>query len=258
MMTRYEAWLDKKSLSAIDSAIYIRDIAYNAPRFAITTSSIPGRNGQRIASRHAQSTGVTITIEIHEQDIAKRQEICQRVQAWAAKGGSLTTNDRRGQRLRVICETPPVIASALKWTQTIKMLFTAYEHPFWEDEHPRSVMLNGSDAKGWLYAPGNGAVTCVEASIRNASGGTIDALTLKAGGTTFNFESLALGQGETLTIDYDEYGLLRIQTEAASKMNCRSADSDDDLLIETGKAEEMAVVATGDVNVQFKARGLYL
>ncbi len=256
MTTRYEAWLDKKSLSAIDPAIYIRDIAYDAPRFAMTTSSIPGRNGQRIASRHAQSTSVTIAIEIHEQDIAKRQEICQRVQAWAAKGGSLTTNDRRGQRLRVICETPPVIASALKWTQPLKITFTAYEQPFWEDEYPRSVTLNGTGSKS-MYAPGIGVLTRVEVVARNTSGSTVNALTLKAGGTTMVFSGLGLASGETLEIGYDENGLLVIRSGSTSKMKCRTADSDDDLMIETGKNETVSV-SDADVNVTFKARGLYM
>lgn len=258
MRTRYEAWLDKKSLSAIDPAIYIRDIAYEAPRFMTTANDVPGRNGQRVTNRHAQTSSVVISFEIHEQDVARRHEIMMRVQAWAAKGGKLTTNDRRGQQLRVMCEELPAISSALKWTQALKVTFTAYEQPFWEDEHPRTVVLEGMNASKSLYAPGNGAQTRVEVQVENKSSGTIDALTLKAGGTTFDFEGIGLASGATLIIDYDEMGLLRIRVGEESKIHCRTAASDDELLIETGAHSEVIAVASGTVKAMFKARGLYL
>ena len=249
MMTRYEVWLDNMSLSAIDPAIYIRDIAYDAPRSVITAADIPGRNGQRVTNRHAQSTSVTVTVEIHEQDIRRRQDICGRIQAWAAKGGMLTTNDRRGQRLRVECEVPPVITSVLKWTQVIKMMFAAYEQPFWEDKYARSVTMSGTNDSKSLYVPGFGAETRAEASVKNVSGGTVNALTIKAGGTTFEFESLALGNGETLEIGYDENGLLFMRAGEESKMHCRTAESDDDLMLETGKSSAVSVSADRNVDV---------
>lgn len=257
MMTRYEAWLNKKSLSAIDPAIYIRDIAYEAPRFVITASDKPKGNGQRVTRCRVQSTSVTISIEIRERDVARRNEICQRVQAWAAKGGKLTTNDRRGQQLNVICENPTTVSSALKWTQVLPMTFTAYEQPFWEDEHPRKAVLEGTNDKGTLYAPGNGAQTRVEVQVENKSSGAINTLTLKAGGTTFEFTGLGLAAGATLNIDHDEMGLLRIRVGEESKMHCRTAASDDELLIETGAYSEVSAAAGGTVKATFKARGLY-
>lgn len=258
MMTRYEAWLDKKSLSAIDPSIYIRDIAYNAPRTMITTSDIPGRNGQRVTGRSARSTSVQITIEIHEQDVARRQDVCRRIQAWAMKGGSLTTNDRRDQRLRVLCEEPPAISSALKWTQALRMTFAAYAQPFWEDETPRSVSLSGTNSDKPLYTPGIGALTRVEASVKNTSGSAINTLTLSAGGTTFDFTGLNLAANETLEIGYDENDLLTIRAGNTSKMSCRTAASDDDLMIETGKSETVSIRAGGSVSATFRARGLYM
>lgn len=258
MMTRYEAWLDKKSLSVIDPSIYILDIAYASPRFLTDTSDIPGRNGRRVSGRYARTTSVVITIEIHEHDTARRQEVCRRVQAWAMKGGMLTTNDRRGQRLRVICDSPPDIASALKWTQPIKMTMTAYEQPFWEDEYPRTATLTGTSDSASLYVPGIGAQTRVEASVRNASGGTIEALTLAAGGTTMKFKGLALANGETLEIGYDENDLLTIHVGGTSKMSCRTGDSDDDLMADTGAHVALSVSAGADVSATFRARGLYL
>ena len=258
MMTRYEAWLNDKSLSAIDPAICILDIAYSGPNFALTMSDIPGRNGQRVKERRAQSTSATVTFEIREQDVARRQDVCRRVQAWAMHGGALTTSDRRGQRLNVICDNPPAIGSTLKWTQAIKMTFTAYEQPFWEDEYPRSVTVSGSDAEKSLYVAGIGAMTRVWAEARNTSSETIDALTLKAGGATFEFEGLGLAAGETLSVGYDESGLLYIKAGEESKMHCRAPASDDELMIRTGGAEIMRVEASGDVSATFRARGLYL
>lgn len=258
MMTRYEAWLDKKSLSAIDPSVYILDIAYSSPRFALSAVDKPGRDGQYVTSMNARSNSVVITLEIHDQDTARRQEVCRRVQAWAMGGGVLTTRDRHGQRLCVICEEPSAVSSALKWTQPLKITLTAYEQPFWEDEYPKSTTVSGTSGKASLYVPGFGALTRVEASVKNSSGGTINALTLAAGGTKMNFDGLGLASGETLTIDYDENGLLRIRVGDASKMSCRTAASDDDLMLRTGISSEMSVSADASVTAVFKARGLYL
>lgn len=258
MMTRYEAWLNKKSLSAVDPSVYILDIAYGSPRFAIDTADKPGRNGQYVTGRNARNSSVVITFEIHEQDTERRQEVCRRVQAWAMGGGVLTTRDRRGQRLCVICEDPAAISSALKWTQPLKITLTAYEQPFWEDEYPRSATVSGTGAETTLYVPGFGAQTRVEATVKNSSGSTIDALTLTAGGTTMRFEGLALASGETLDIDYDENGLLRIRVGDVSKMSCRTAESDDDMMLSTGEGSTVSVSAEASVTAVFRARGLYL
>ena len=258
MMTRYEAWLDKKGLSAIDPSVYILDIAYSAPRMMTNAVDIAGRNGQRVISRLARNTSVVITLEIHEQDTARRQDVCRRVQAWAMGGGILTVNDRPGQRLCVICDSPPEISSALKWTQPLKVTLTAYEQPFWEDEYPRSVTLNGTSDRKTLYVPGIGAETRTEVKVSNTSSMPLDALTIKAGGTTMEFEGLSLGAGEMLEIDYDEHALLRIRAGGVSKMSCRTAASDDELLLKTGKASEVSVQADGPVSALIRTRGLYL
>ena len=258
MMTRYEAWLNKKSLSAIDPSIYILDIAYESPRFILDMVDKPGKDGKYFTGRNARSSSVVIPFEIREQDTARRQDVCRRVQAWAMGGGILTTRDRRDQRLRVICEDPSAVSSALKWTQPIKITLTAYEQPFWEDEHPRSATVSGTSANKSLYVPGFGAQTRVEASAKNSSGSTINALTLKAGGTTMSFEGLGLADGETLDIDYDENGLLRIRVGEVSKMSCRTAASDDDLMLITGESGVVSVSADASVTAVFRARGLYL
>lgn len=257
MMTRYEAWLDKKSLSAIDPSIYILDISYGEPRFTQTATDVPGRNGQRVTNRHAQSTSVTISLEIHEQDTAWRQDVCRRVQNWAAAGGVLTTNDRRGQQLNVVCERFPEIDSALKWTKPIKMVLTAHDQPFWEDDQARTVTLEGTDVSGELFAPGFGAKTRAEARVKNVSGGVIDVLGVQCGETWMAFDALGLGDGQTLEIGHED-GLLFIRVGDVSKMACRSANSSDELMIETGRKETVRVLAAASVSAEISARGLYL
>lgn len=258
MMTRYAVWLDKKGLDAIDPSIFILDIAYGAPVFSNNTTDIPGRNGQRMSGRYVRSMSVTVTVEIHEYDVARRQDVCQKIQRWAMNGKVLTTNDRKGQRLRVICENPVEITSALKWTQPLKMIFTAYEQPFWEDEHPRSVTLDSVNMSKPLYTPGIGAQTRVEVTVKNVSGDAIETLTLKAGSTQMRFEGLALAANDALEIGYDENDLLFIRTGEGSKMRCRTATSDDDLMVETGKSETMSAECDAAVSVTFRTRGLYM
>lgn len=258
MMTRYAVYLDKKGLADIDPAIYILDVSYAAPTITTTAYNIPGRDGQRITNRRADMASVQVSFEIHEQDTDRREDVCRRVQEWAMKGGILTSKNKPGKRLRVVCTDPPSLPSELRWTQALKMTFAAYDPPYWEDEYPRSATVSGTSGKASLYVGGMGALARVTATVKNQSSGTLNALTLKAGGTTMEFTSLGLAAGATLTIDYGEDMLLRIRAGNTSKMDKRTAASSDDLMIPTGQASEVSVSAGASASVMFKARGLYL
>lgn len=258
MMTRYECALNGIALSGVSPAIYVTDIAYNAPKMENTAVSLAGRPGQRIMRRGVQSSSVTISFEIHEQDTARRNAICQQAQEWATGGGYLTTRDRPEQRLFVICDTPPVIGSALRWTDKIKMVFTAYDFPFWEDEEPQSVTISGTGGSASLYAGGYAAPVYVTAKVVNTSSSALGNLTLTAGDTAMTLKGIALPAGKTLVIDYDDRRILRILADGRSVLGKRTKESADDLRIEAGKAGRVSLSADASVKATFCARGLYL
>lgn len=258
MMTRYRAALDGHELDAIDPDIYIIDIAYHAPDMETVTAELGAGDGIAVLSRRTQSSRVTVSFAVREQDTMRRQDVVRRVQTWAMRGGMLTTSDRPGTRLNVICERPPSVSSALKWTETMQAAFAAYEKPFWEDAYPRTVTISGANGGARLYMPGVGAMTHAEAEVRNTSDRRVDAVTVQAGASRIELRGLELESGQTLTIDHDEKGRIRIRAGEKSKMACRTAESDDELLMETGASSDVRVTADADVQAIIRARGLYL
>jgi len=257
MISRYEAYMDGVALSSISDKLLILDISHEAPRFENRSVQIAKRNGLYIADRYRESAQVTITFALRIYDIAERQHVCQEVVRWAM-GKILQTNDRPNQRLRVICETPPVIESALNWLDAISVVFNGYIVPFWEDAIQSTAVVTG--ATGTLYVPGNVpqniARTVVEVSVEPYA--TITGITLGCGETSITLSGIHVSSAETLVIDYDEQMNLRIRNGDTSYLNKRTAASSDDLLAVCGAANTLAVDCTSTVKATFKARGLWL
>ena len=180
MISRYEAYMDGVALSSISDKLLITNINHEAPKITNRSSQLANRHGLYIYGRYKESARVTITFALRIYDIAERQQACQEVVRWA-NGKILQTNDRPNQRLRVICETPPVIGSVLNWTNTLSVVFAAYTVPFWEDMIPSSKLVTGDT--GTLYVPGNVpssiARTVVEVSV--VPDATITSITLGCG-----------------------------------------------------------------------------
>lgn len=257
MMTRYDVWLNEKSLSAIDQTVIVTDIAYEAPQEETKTASLANRPGTLLASRLRRSSGVVVTLEIHEQDTKRRQEVCRRIQAWARDGGVLTTNDRRGQQLRVVCDRLPYISSALKWTQRLQIVFTAYAQPYWEEVREVSLGITGTDAYGDAYIPGLAPYTLVSVTVRNMSTENVDTITLTAGETSMTFTELALEPEKVLVIEYDEKMNQTIRVGTLSRAKRRTPESSDDLRLRCGETGRMRVTADNEVRATFHTRGLW-
>lgn len=257
MMTRYDVWLNEIKLSAIHESIIVRDIAYESPAEETKSAAMANKAGTLVTARTRRSSSVIITFEIHERDTLRRQEICRRIQAWARDGGLLRTSDRRGQQLRVECDRLPVISSALKWTQTLQIVFTAYAQPYWEDVREIEASMTGTDAHKDVYIPGIAERTLVSVTARNVSGGVVDRITLTAGETQMTFEGLALENEKVLVIEYDEKMIQTIRVGTLSRAKRRTAESSDDLYVRCGDTCRLRVEADGDVRATFHVRGLW-
>lgn len=256
MRTRYMVGLDGVELSSIAPEIIITDITHNAPVREVRASDIAGRNGKLYTRTVTSSVGVTVSFEIHTQDVRRRALIMEDVQRWAMPGGVLTTSDRPDRVLRVVCESLPTIGSAQKWTGTCSIGFVAYAVPFWEDEMPRRVSITGNGNK-ILFVPGFAAPASVEATVKNTGSGTISSVTLTAGDTSMTFEGLALGAGQTMTIAHDARGLLTARIGGTSVLDKRTAASSDELELEPGKNATLSVTKNGTASTTFEVRGRY-
>lgn len=257
MRTRYDVYMDNLPLDAIDPAIYVTDVQETPVSYDATTMQRAKGDGLRVLRRLRDSKQVRVAFMVRETDVGRRRDIVQRVAAWAMGGKYLALGDRPGQRLRVLCETLPGITSALKWTQELTMVFTAYAMPYWEAETPTRASFTGTSGTAVIRNAGT-APCFLEAEISNTSGATLDTVMLGMDGQALSFTGLALGAGKTLKIYYDDKWILRAEVDGASVLSKRTSGSDDDLILPTGKATTVTISADKAVSVTLKARGLWL
>lgn len=256
MRSRYLVGLDGVELSAIAPEIIVTDITHNAPVREVRASDIAGRNGKLYTRTVTSSAGVTVSFEIHTQDVRRRAAIMEDVQRWAMPGGVLTTSDRPDRVLRVVCESLPTVGSAQKWTGICSIGFVAYAVPFWEDESPRRVIITGNGRKS-LFVTGFAAPASVEAMIKNTGSGAISSVTLTAGETSMTFNGISLAAGQTMTIAHDARGLLTSRIGGTSVLDKRTAASSDELELEPGKNAALSVTTDGTASTTFEVRGRY-
>ena len=255
MMTRYRVALDDRQLDTVASGIIIRDIAYTAPAEQHAASALSARNGMHVQNTTFGTSSVTVSFEIHEADVKKRQDVCRKIQAWAARGGWLTTNDKAGLRLRVRCSTLPAINSAMRWTERLSMVFTAYEQPLWEDVYPTRVVSKESGAPKMLYVDGTADRTVVDVVVENTGDEEINSLSVFADSSYIELQNLTLAAGAKLEIGHDENDLLFIRADGVSHMNKRTAESSDDLVILCGVNTAVSFICEGEAKATFTARG---
>lgn len=252
MLTRYGVWLDGVALDEIDPTIYILDIQEQLPQTKITTESWGGmRDGTRFVREKTQTLSVMVRFAVREYDVARRKAIISDIAAWARKGSILTVNDRPGQRLVVKCTSMPVTASALKWTDTLSVTFTAFFWPFWEADAETSAVMSGSTGETLqMFVPGNGEYAYLSGQL-SFSG--IASVTITAGDTRYEIQNV---RGD-LQWGYED-GVLYIRSGGGSAMAHRTPESSDDLLVLPGRDNEITISATAAISGRIFTRGCFL
>ena len=238
----------------LDPAIVLLDVREHAPETSLVTLPVAGRDGERLTRARRTSLSVSADLELHDPDPARRKQIARKLARWALPGGWLTLGDRPGQRLRVTCDAPPTLASALHWTRPVTVTFTAHDAPWWEETSPAAASTTAPAATGAmtlrptgdLPAPLTAAVTCAA---------PVHTLTLTAPGGAITLTGLSLAPGDALTLDYDDRALLRLTAAGRSVLGLRTPESADDLWLTPRTDNRIAWQADGAVNVRLTARG---
>ena len=245
----------------LDPAVVLLDVREHAPRVDLAALPIAGRDGSRLTRRRVDSLSVSLDFELHETAPDRRKHLCRALARWAMPGGFLTLGDRPGQRLRVTCDAPPVIPSALGWTQPVTVTLTAHDAPWWEDEQPVAARLTAAAGTASLRPAGD-LPTPLEASLLCAGDAPVDTVTLACRGGRIRLTGLALAPGETLTLDHDDRALIRLTLSGAggerSVLPLRDPASDDELWLSPQSSNEIAFTADGAVRAVFSARGRWL
>lgn len=244
MTSRYQVWLkdgqENVSLESINPGIYVSDIKYSPPEISRDTMQKPNI-GYFVGPCHTGYGTVDVSFSLEVYDTVARQSAMAQVAAWAMKGGWLTTSDRPGQRLYVVCDKPPVVNSVLKWTETITITFTAYGLPYWQDSSYTIYKTPAPtyDSTNQVYVAsvsaandGNFPAFVAVKIIPSASMASID---VRAGSTRINLYNINLASGHTLRINYyDDTHIQYITDNGTHVEQYRTATSDDDLILPVG------------------------
>lgn len=254
--TRYGFRLNGVDIADIAPEIIVLDVGYDAPAREVKTTRLAERDGQIVTGTNTSSQSVSIQFEIHTQDILRRAQVLDDVRRWALKGGWLTTDDMRGKRLSVVCESPPALSSSLKWTQRLTATFAAYACPYWEDDIPMNITISGN-GRSTIYVPGCAAPAGIEVTVTNVGSAAISRVSMAAGDTAMEFDRLSLAAGKTLEIGHDQRGMLYARIDGTSVLGKRTAQSHDDLILEPGKQAQIVVNTNGTARARFLVRGRY-
>lgn len=260
MRTRYCAWIDGQGLHDIDPSIFILDIVELDPDEEIIKAERSFGSGTRFDRVNRHSLSLRISFAIRERDITRRARIIDEVRRWAHEG-YLTTNDRPGKRLYVShCRLP--VASALKWADTLEIVATAYDVPWWEEitatkcEITPSLLSTGQYAgSAQLYNPGT-MTAPIECTIIPTK--KMDMVRVGSGGQRFiRFEGLDAKAGDTITITHDERGLVQLSLNGESIMDKRTGDSRDEVPVDPGWST-ITVRGTAPFSATCTVRGRWL
>lgn len=255
MISRYDAWLNGKSLQMVNPLIYVEDISYRAVELNRSIDARTGYHGSYHGHGYIESAHVDITFLIEEYSTVERQNILQEVVAWATQEGWLATSDRPNQRLRVVCDVFPAILSAKRWTETLTMTFSAYELPFWQDLHPTEASVSAAsetEETVALFCPGTFPAPLEAVVTPSAS---ITTLTIAVGES--EIELSGLSGTDAITISYSEdRHILSINQGSTSVLSKRTADSSDDLILTPGINNTISIEGDAALTATFRVRGL--
>ena len=258
--------LNGQQLDAVDSRIVISSVEPQDGRENITAADTAAGFGQRITGRRRSTLDIIVKFRILEKGHSvagetNRALVLEKVNAWAAAGGVLTTNYKAGRQLNVVLAQAPGEGSLWDYTHEYQITFRAYAVPYWEDSTESTQVIGTDDDSGSeSFTVGGSAEAQIDAEIENTSGTTLTSVTLNVSGKFMYFTGLAVADGEKLVIDHVN-GLIRIRTTSgtsyADAMAYRTAASVDDLTAAPG-ARACVYSADQDCTVTVKWRNRYL
>lgn len=257
--------LNNVQLDEVDSRIVISGVEPGDGRENIAAVDAAAGFGQRITGMRRQSVDMVVRFRIHERGRTAagqqtRSEVLEKVNAWAAPGGVLTVNYKPGRRLNVVLAQAPGEGSLWDYTKEFQMTFRAYAIPYWEDSTQSSKQVGTDESEETTITTGGSAQTQIGFTMLNTSGSTINTASISAGGKTMSFSSLGLANGETLTIDHTDDGLVRIRilgTGGAYRSAMAARSGANDFLIDAG-TRTVSYTAGGACTVTAVWRARYL
>lgn len=265
---RFEVTLNGASMASLADEIIVRDIIEEPADMDVVTVPRGNRPGMRVTQSKRQSLSVRVIYRIRTQDIVRRTEVRDLIATWCAKGGALQINTRPDMRLYVVPAVPPSVNSGLKWEQDLALTLTAYEQPYWEDATPVTVagkVKRLDSGECWLadIITPSGNVPYIPATMTIFVVGTTPLTQMKitCDKTMFEFTGMNIAAGGAILIRYDEHDRLHVDDfmgGGKSLLKYRTAQSNDDLLFQTGIINNFSISADAEMDIHMQARGLWV
>lgn len=266
MQLKHRVALDGIQLDQIDERIMIQKIETGDGKENITGVSIGGTPaGSRITAIHRDSIDITVrfTIKLRKTEMADRETILEKVNAWAYPGGWLTTNYKENRKIRVFRAQAAGAGDPWDWTKSYAIVFRASGVPYWQEDAPGALSRTNTKKETMTLGVNGSATSVMEATFQNTSGSTINTFSLDTGESKMEFTGLALANGESLIIDHDNNGkknILRMRIRNGSSyrsvLDKRTQESDNDLWISPG-THKVLMTAGGAGKITISCSGRY-
>ena len=254
MPRHVEAWIDGVALSSVGPFL-IQQVYEDAPALEITEGERPGRSGQLLITRKRQTLKVAMELVIAERfDLMLRTHYMEVLAGWA-QGSTLELSSHPGRRLNVACTGEPALNEARNYASGIRIEWTAYEVPYWEDKTATELTLSGDDEEDDLMIPGTvPAPVSLTVTVSSASSAALTDFSVTVGGSTVVLDELEIAATGVITFGRDARDNLMIRSGTTGLLSKRTAESADDLIAGPGIT---TVSFTGDVacDVVFSVRG---
>lgn len=270
MQLRHRVALAGRELDEIDDRIIIQGVQTRSAKSTQSAVSLYGANGQRLAVAQRDNIDIQVKfgILVRKTDMALRAELLDGVNLWAASalkeygGAWLTLNYKPNRRMHVYLVEAAEEGDLKDWANTFTLTFRAYGVPYWQEVSAEAITTDVTTAKTALMTVNGSAQTVAEIELYNASGAQINTAGVSAGGRAMSFSGLAMLGGETLVIDHDDEGLLRIRIRAAngayrSAYDKRMPNSANDLYVMPG-VQPVSFTAQRACSMTAVARGRFL
>lgn len=221
MQLRHRVALDGMQLDSVDSRIMISRIETGEGKDNVQSVSLADNSvGSRVTSIHRDSIDITIKfrIRLKKRRMEEREEVVEKVNAWAMNGGWLTTNYKTNRRIRVFRAKPAVAGDPWEWTKEYAVVFRACGVPYWQEQTPTTMRQQNVSSANMTIGISGSDKTVMEAEFKNTSGSTCNTFSINTGESNMVFTDLGLANGETLVIDHDDNGkrcLLRLRIRSA-------------------------------------------
>lgn len=255
MSSKYWVRLNGESITDISDKIKILDVKESSPSVSVDISSNGIYGGSKFLRKIRNSLSVSIEFVILDKDMSSRKSIMARVHNWM-KDGYLTLSDRPGQRLYVRSTQIPYVASSKDFTSSIRMVLTAYEFPWWENETEQIVELK-SAKEGSLELLLDGNADYAPLSCTIAPSSTMTKFTLMSNSDTIKLEGLSIDNGNKLLINNDNFILSIKDNNGDSKLNNLLDSSDDNIRLNPGIVNKIKFVSDVNCDVKISSKGCW-